>query len=290
MSEYNSYAVLGAGRVGTVFIRTLLATKPTASIVIFTRSASKSSTLPAEITNSSQVKIVVVDYTSVSSLSFALKEHAVEVVVDTVLMMSAAFHNVVADAAKEAGTVKLFVPSEFGFVTEDAVGPHAVKSAVHKHLKEIGLPYMVVQCGLFTELIPVVAQSQSGKFHIVGSGDKQFSTTSLEEVAGFLVHLLTTSPASALEFTSHRLQGSRITFKEAAAKFKLPVESVDIVPVQGSSLGMNFQTQLQMLIDSGRGSTGWSYTKNEDDLDLATSGNKLWEGHVWKTVEDVHKL
>lgn len=145
MSEYNSYAVLGAGRVGTVFIRTLLATKPTASIVIFTRSASKSSTLPAEITNSSQVKIVVVDYTSVSSLSFALKEHAVEVVVDTVLMMSAAFHNVVADAAKEAGTVKLFVPSEFGFVTEDAVGPHAVKSAVHKHLKEIGLPYMVVQ-------------------------------------------------------------------------------------------------------------------------------------------------
>ena len=161
--------------------------------------------------------------------------------------------------------MKLFVPSEFGFVTEDAVGPHAVKGAVHKHLKEIGLPYVVVQVGLFTELIPVVAQTESGKFHIVGSGDKQFSTTSLEETAGFLVHLLTTYPASKLEFTSYRLQGSRITLKEAAAKFKLPVESVDIVPVQGSPPGMNFQTQLQLLIESGRGSTGWNYTKNEDD-------------------------
>lgn len=99
MSEFNSYAVLGAGLVGNAFITALLTTKPNASIVILSRSATKSSTLPAEIANNPHIKTVVVDYSSVSSVSTALKEHAIEVVVDTVHIYDEAFHNLLAEHA-----------------------------------------------------------------------------------------------------------------------------------------------------------------------------------------------
>lgn len=168
MSEFNSYAVLGAGLVGNAFITALLTTKPNASIVILSRSATKSSTLPAEIANNPHIKTVVVDYSSVSSVSTALKEHAIEVVVDTVQIYDEAFDNPLADAAKEAGTLKLFVPSEFGFVSENAtMYPLNTKGATQEHVKSIGLPFVVINVGLFIDFIPFVAYAELGKFHIV---------------------------------------------------------------------------------------------------------------------------
>ncbi|TFK96160.1 hypothetical protein BDV98DRAFT_608520 [Pterulicium gracile] len=266
MSQFNSYAVLGAGRVGGAFISALLAAKPTASIVILTRSESvneKKSSLPAEIANSAQVKIVPVDYTSGPMITAALKENAVEVVVDTVPEYAAQVHNALGDAAKEAGTVRLFVPSEFASVTEDGTEqPQCEKSATHKHLKEIGLSYAVIPPGLFIE-------------SCLGS------CTPSQDVAGFLAHILVTYPSSKLEFTAYRIEGVRLTLKEAAAKFKLPIEFVDAVPAPPSDFGYepegdNFQTQLQKQVDCGMGSIGWDFTRDKDDESLAGSGNKFW--------------
>lgn len=289
MSEFTSYAVLGAGMVGNAFIGALLAAKPDVSIVILTRSESKSSSLPAEIANNPQIKTAVVDNTSVASMSAALKEHKVEVLVDTVPVYVAAFHNVVVDAAKEAGTVKLFVPSEFGFVTEGGDVSPSQRVDVQKHLKEVGLPFVVIQTGVFTEWIPIIAQTQSGKFHIVGSGNTPFSTTAVNDIAGFLAQLLTGYPLSKLANTYYRLQGSRTTMNEVAAKFGLPVEHVDAIPSFNGQDTM-ILTGLQMLLESGKGSIGWEFEKGVDNERLAGTGNKFWEGHVWRTVEDVHGL
>lgn len=54
------------------------------------------------------------DYTSPSEISALLREYKVDVLISTVtLVFGVVDHNILADAAKEAG-VKLFVPSEFG--------------------------------------------------------------------------------------------------------------------------------------------------------------------------------
>lgn len=289
MSEFTSYAVLGAGQVGNAFIASLLAAKPTVSILILTRSESKSSSLPAEIASSKQIKTAVVDNTSASSMAAALKEHAVEVLVDTVPIYTSDFHNVVVDAAKEAGTVKLFVPSEFGFVTEGGDVSPSQRVAVQKHLRDVGIPFVVIQTGVFTEWIPIIALAQTGKFYIVGAGETPFSTTSVTDIAGFLAHILTSNPLSKLANTFYRLQGSRTTMKAAAALFKLPAEHVDAIPSPPGQ-DMSLLTGLQMLLESGKGSIGWEFEKNADNESLAGSGNKFWEGHVWRTVEDVHGL
>ncbi|TFK99825.1 hypothetical protein BDV98DRAFT_594397 [Pterulicium gracile] len=277
MSEFNSYAVLGAGLVGNAFITALLTTKPNASIVILSRSATKSSTLPAEIANNPHIKTVVVDYSSVSSVSTALKEHAIEVVVDTVQIYDEAFDNPLADAAKEAGTLKLFVPSEFGFVSENAtMYPLNTKGATQEHVKSIGLPFVVIN----------LTRSWAS---FISSGDVVFSATAVVDIAGFLVHLLTKYPCSKLEFTTYRIQGSRLTLKEAAAKFKLPIVFASSVPVPDED-DRNRRTLLQNVIESGKASVGWDHAKEEDSDSLAGSGNAAWEGHVWKTVKEVHNL
>lgn len=82
-----------------------------ASVVVITRPNSAPKEYPAG------VKSVAADLTSASSIAAVLKEHNVEVVICTVNPNGVQTQFVYADAAKLAGTVKLFVPSEFGVPT-----------------------------------------------------------------------------------------------------------------------------------------------------------------------------
>jgi hypothetical protein len=134
-----------------------------------------------------------------------------------------------------------------------------------------------------------MGQAQDGKYHIVGKGDKPITTTSIADVSGFLAHILTTQPLSALSNSYHRLQGSRLTMTQIAHALNLTPTYVDEVPNTESEGGESgFQTTLQKMFETGRGSIGWDYARGVDDESLAGSGNKGWEGHVWKTVGDVH--
>lgn len=97
------------------------------------------------------MKIVVVDYSSPSSLKSALSN--IEVVVSTLGGVGVVSQFDIAAAAKDVG-VKLFVPSEFGLVTDlitDSV--YASKNEVKAKLKEIDLPFTIYYTGLFPDMV-----------------------------------------------------------------------------------------------------------------------------------------
>ena len=97
------------------------------------------------------MKIVVVDYSSPSSLKSALSN--IEVVVSTLGGAGGVSQFDIAAAAKDVG-VKLFVPSEVGLVTDLITdSAYASKNEVKAKLKEIDLPFTIYYTGLFPDMI-----------------------------------------------------------------------------------------------------------------------------------------
>lgn len=97
------------------------------------------------------VEVVVVDYNSKSSVEKALD--GIEVVISTLFGEGIGHQNTLAKAAKLQG-VKLFVPSEFGNDTSlYPEGPLSWKFKTQELLREIGLPYVAVYNGMFTDFI-----------------------------------------------------------------------------------------------------------------------------------------
>lgn len=77
-------------------------------VVISRPGSSTASKLP------SAAQIVSIDLLDESAVAAALKEHQVEVVVSTISGGALEHQTSIVNAAKAAGTVRLFAPSEFG--------------------------------------------------------------------------------------------------------------------------------------------------------------------------------
>jgi uncharacterized protein YbjT (DUF2867 family) len=96
-------------------------------------------------------KVIQVDYSNDASIKHALT--GVDVVISTVPTAAFDVQWKVAAAAKEVD-VKLFVPSEFGGISEGASeGVQAVKANVQAQLKTLGLPYAAFYTGAFVDQI-----------------------------------------------------------------------------------------------------------------------------------------
>ena len=93
--------------------------------------------------------MIEVDYFSEESIKNALT--GLDVVISTVAIAALDIQGKIAAAAKNA-EVKLFVPSEFGNITEgDTEGLHGTKSKFQGQLKALGLPYAVFYTGKFPD-------------------------------------------------------------------------------------------------------------------------------------------
>jgi hypothetical protein len=93
--------------------------------------------------------VIEVDYSNDDSVENALL--GVDVVISTVAIAALAIQGKVAAAAKNAD-VKLFVPSEFGNITEgDTEGLHGTKANIQGQLKVLGLPFAAFYTGKFPD-------------------------------------------------------------------------------------------------------------------------------------------
>ncbi|KAI5120267.1 hypothetical protein M0805_004603 [Coniferiporia weirii] len=267
MSGYKNFAVAGAGYIGKPIVKALIEKKnegTISSVTILTRSAGGHEDLVA-----SGVKPVTVDYGSPSSLKSALDN--IDVVISTLGVEALDLQGDIAVAAKTAG-VKLFVPSEFGNITDGAKeGAFKQKDDVKTELKELGLPYAAFYTGVFPELLfkPGVAETfgyefANGKATVGGSGDSAISFTVLADVARFVAHALTAFPPEKIERRVIRIEGDRTTFNQIPADWtsrtgkKLTVthrprsdfeEAVSKNPA-------DFVAFLTVELDSGRGIVG----------------------------------
>ncbi|KAF7975619.1 hypothetical protein HWV62_9209 [Athelia sp. TMB] len=270
---YKNIAVIGAGNIGAPIAKALLAEG--ANVIVVSRAESKhSKSLPSEI------KVVSVSLTDVAALAALFKEHKIEVVVSTVAHEALPHQHLLADAAKEAG-VKLFVPSEFGYstlgITEGELG---IKAQFGEYIEQIGLPFTRIFNGGFISYIPWLLGVSTGKVQILGNGDKKATFTDIEDIAGFVAYVLTHLAPSELENKYFRIQGESASFVEIAEYYKLPVERVTAF---GGPDGP-FRTLLHRLIESGKGSVGYSALVGKELT--AGESNALWKGHHWKGIKE----
>ncbi|KAJ7026201.1 hypothetical protein C8F04DRAFT_120498 [Mycena alexandri] len=282
MSSYKSFAVIGAGALGSTIVAAF--TAQNVPVVVLARPGSKSTDkLPAG------AKLATVDTSNAAAVAAVFKEHSVEVVLSTITGDALSAQKSLIEAAK-AANIKLFVPSEYGVPTEGLnEGVWAEKNQIAEQLKSAGIPSLRIYNGLFTEYIPwLFLNAETKKIHIVGTGEAPLSATALPDVAGFVVHVLTTLPSAELENKIFRIEGERTKANDLGALFKTAVEYVTKIPGEMGDLKTRVATEL----DSGLGSTGWSVvTKSEGTGDAAaSSANKLWPGHHWKTIKEVHGL
>ncbi|KAF8200442.1 hypothetical protein K438DRAFT_1582483 [Mycena galopus ATCC 62051] len=282
MSSYKSFAVIGAGALGSRIVAAFAAQN--LPVVVLARPGSKSTDkLPAG------AKLATVDTSDAAAVAAVFKEHTVDVVLSTVTGHAIGAQKAFIEAAK-AANIKLFVPAEYGVPTEGLnEGIWAEKNQIAEQLKSAGIPSLRIHNGLFTEYIPwLFLNAETKKIHIVGKGEAPLSTTALPDVAGFVVHVLTTLPSAELENKIFRIEGERTKANDLGGLFKTTVEYVTEIPGEMGDMKTIVATEL----DSGLGSTGWSVvTKSEGTGDAAaSSANKLWPGHHWKTIKEVHGL
>ena len=90
-------------------------------------------------------KVIQVDYNNEASIKYALT--GVDVVISTVPMTALDIQETIAAAAQKVD-VKLFVPSEYGGVTEGTTeGVAGAKANIQDKLKALGMPYAAFYTG-----------------------------------------------------------------------------------------------------------------------------------------------
>ncbi|KAF8490915.1 NAD-P-binding protein [Russula emetica] len=211
MSGYTNFAVAGAGNIGSYIVQQLLRDKAAGilkEVVVLSRQGSKN-------TIQGDAKVIEVDYSNDASIKHALT--GVDVVISTVPTAAFNVQWKVAAAAKEVG-VKLFVPSEFGGISEGASeGIQVEKANVQAQLKDLGLPYTAFYTGAFADEIWVPfldLDLTSGKVSIGGDGNKPFPFTSRTDIARYVSYVLTRLPSEQLKNRSFTMAGDSKSFNE----------------------------------------------------------------------------
>ena len=125
-----SVALAGIGGIGSHILRSFLNTVHRSNLIILTRAESKREHLSNNLP--STVPMFSTDYSDVTTLTMLFQAHAIDVVASAISESALQAQYTLADAAKVSGSVKLFVPSEWGILTEgtkrrETSNPHSIK-------------------------------------------------------------------------------------------------------------------------------------------------------------------
>jgi len=234
--RYTNFAVVGAGELGNYIVEQLAKDKAAGivkEVVVLTRQGSKS-TVPGG------AKVIRVDYSNEASIAHALT--GVDAVISTISVDSLDVQEKIAAAAKEAG-VRLFVPSEFGGVTEGKTeGESGAKANVQSQLKALKIPYAIFYTGPFADYIWSSffnLDVTSGKVCVGGDGNKQNSFTSRPDIARYVSHVLTHLPSEQLKDRTFTIAGDNKSFNEIFKEYeektgkKLQVNYIPVSELDG---------------------------------------------------------
>ncbi|KAJ7143580.1 hypothetical protein C8R43DRAFT_569223 [Mycena crocata] len=283
MHSYTSFAVFGAGLIGAPIARELRTRG--ASVVVLARHGH----CPATVKESLPVgtEVFEVDCTDSVTIMRLLGIYKVKVVVSTLSSAEVAMQNQLATMAEAAG-VELFVPSEFGVVTDGVhSGQNSTEISTIEHLKSLQLPFARFYAGFFMETIPAMTGlSVNGKINVVGYGNMPCSFTASDDVAGFVAHVLTSLPPEELFNQTFRLEGDRSTLSDLSQIFETDIQYVTEIPGRMGEVW----TRMQNAAECGIASTGWDVVRWAEGEDYAGCTNYLWEGHQWKTIKSFYRL
>ncbi|KAJ7256830.1 hypothetical protein B0H12DRAFT_1015655 [Mycena haematopus] len=280
MHGYTSFAIFGCGLIGAPIARALVVRG--ASVLVFVRPGSCPEAARQKLDD---VELHEEEFTNNDTILQLFRQNAVQVVISTMSAADVAVQNQLASTARAAG-VELFVPSEFGVVT-DGIGHNKGETSTIEHLKSIGLPFAIFYAGFFMETIPAMTGfSVNRKINVVGYGNMPCSFTASADVAGFVAHVLTVHHPKDVFSRTFRLQGDRSTLSDLAVLFKTEVQYVQEIP---GRMGEVWK-RMQVVAECGAASTGWNIQRMTEGEDYAGCTNYLWEGHQWQTIESFYGL
>ncbi|KAK7048703.1 NmrA domain-containing protein [Favolaschia claudopus] len=280
MHGYSSFAVFGCGLIGMPIARELHARG--AGVVIIVRPGSCSTNVHQKLPG---IEVCEEEYTDHMAIQQRLRENAVQVVISTVSAAAVDIQNDLATIAHAAG-VQLFVPSEFGVVT-DGIGHNKGQTCTLEHLKSIGLPFAVFYAGFFMETIPALTGLKvNGKINVIGYGNMPCSFTASDDVAGFVAHVLTVHHPEDILNRTFRLQGDRSTLSDLAEIFQTEVRYGEDIPGQMGEVWK----RMQLASECGAASTGWNIRQWAEGEERAGCTNYMWEGHQWQTIRSFFRL
>jgi len=245
MSGYKNFAIVGAGTLGNFVIRQFLKEKAAGAVnevIVLTRQASKT-------TVEGDAKVTRVDYSNPESIKSALS--GVDVVISTISGEALDVQGKIAEAAKEVG-VKLFIPSDFGNITEgETEGMSGAKAGIQTQLKRLGVPYAVFYTGTFADFIwePFLdLDVKSGKVEVAGDGNKGISFTSRTDIARYLSYVLTRLPPDQLKNRSFTIEGDHKSFNEIFKAYEAKTgKKVDVTYVPISDVDARIAANPQNL-------------------------------------------
>jgi putative NADH-flavin reductase len=144
------------------------------------------------------IRVIEVDFTSVESLTVALK--GIDAVVSTVGNDALGNQTVLIDAAIAAG-VKRFIPSEYGSCTTnpklEAMPVYAPMFKIRQYLQEKAsagkLTWTVLACGAFLDFLfggPALLDFANHKATLYDEGDNRISSTSMPNVGKAIAGIL----------------------------------------------------------------------------------------------------
>ncbi|KIM99301.1 hypothetical protein OIDMADRAFT_166926 [Oidiodendron maius Zn] len=190
MSEIKSVAIAGAsGSLGPHVLKALI--DANFQVTILTRSKK-----PA--TYDAGVKVIEVDFTSVESLTAALK--GIDGLVSTVAGTAVENQTVLIDAAIAAG-VKRFIPSEYGTCTTSPkvkdmpfyAPVFKIKQYLEEKAKAGELTWTVLACGAFSDFLfggSMFLDFANHKTTLFDEGDNRISITSMPNVGKAIIGIL----------------------------------------------------------------------------------------------------
>ncbi|CRG91794.1 hypothetical protein PISL3812_08846 [Talaromyces islandicus] len=144
------------------------------------------------------IEVLVVDFTSVESLTSSLK--GIDAVVSTISGEATDTQTILIDAAVAAG-VKRFIPSEFGSVSTnpklESFPYYSNMANIRKHLRNNSttgeFTWTVLACGAFLEFVlnmPKVLDFKNHTATILDDGDNRVSSTSMPVVGMAIAAIL----------------------------------------------------------------------------------------------------
>ncbi|RFU80190.1 hypothetical protein TARUN_2000 [Trichoderma arundinaceum] len=194
-----SKVIAVAGGTGS-FGRTLvdeLKKSPLYDVIVLARNAPEQ--------NDEKAPVLAVDYANVAETAQLLASKKVEVVISTIHVMeetASAAQIALIKAASQSGTVKRFIPSEWGIVHTEASPIYKVREDSVSELRKVGLEWTRVANGYFMDYygyphvktylkqLSFVVDVPNKAAGIPGTGDEIVAFTYTVDVAKFIVAAL----------------------------------------------------------------------------------------------------
>ena len=246
MPAYQTFAIAGAGNLGSLIAKSLIGAGFQVSVLTRSKTSESAAKLAA-----AGAKLVEVDYASDESVKAALSGN--EVVLNT--LGSESFqtdvHARLPQLAKDAGA-QLYVPNEWGLdvdvLTGAGVSLHPIVAGKTKLSSDLPLPSLQFHVGLFASYLAPLFQinHETKTATVVGPGTVPFAATAEADVADFVAAAFTKLSKDQLENRRLRVSANpRYSPVELIAKIGADYKIEHADPEQTKAASEDLSTGLQ---------------------------------------------